>query len=227
MRIVRLASLMLVAMLAVGLAVVSVASAEAPMFKPTGASLTGTSSTAKLSAGGLEVVCASDTSTSGTSVTTLTLIGGITVHFLECTGKNPLTKESCPVDSPLAPLTNLILTTTLHGVLGLILPKPTSGSDVALVLLPVSGKTFVTLSGKCVPGGAAAVSGLVAGLVTPVNTSTTKGLLTFSQSGGVQAIKEVDVSNGGLVKPKLNVGAETATEETVEEVTWSEPTEVC
>src|ERR1700690_1015197 len=111
MKIARLAGLMLVAILAIGLVAASVASAE-PEFNPVGATLTGTSGTGVLTAGKETVTCAKDTSTSGASKTTATLIGGITVHFLECTGKNGTTGESCPANSEGAP-SGLILTKTL------------------------------------------------------------------------------------------------------------------
>jgi hypothetical protein len=226
MRIMRLSGLVSLAVLAVGLVVVSVASAE-PKFSPVGATLTGTSGTGVFTAGANTVTCAKDTLTSGASKTTATLIGGITVHFLECTGKNSTSGESCPAKSEGAPLSNLILTKTLHGVLGLILPKPDTGSGVALVLLPVSGASFLTLEVECVSPKISTVEGKLAGAVDPVGTKTLKGKLLFAVSSGVQAIKEVDLSTGGLVKPSLKwFGVATATEETTEELTFSEATEV-
>jgi len=144
MKIPRLASLVLVSVLASGLVAVEIscfaiaaAASAAPEFKPTGASVTGTGGTAIFTGAGEIVKCAKDTSTA--TITSSTLVGGITVHFLECTFK-PAAGGSCPVMSPGAPQSNLILTNTLRGVLGLILPKPASGSDVALVLGPVTGQ---------------------------------------------------------------------------------------
>jgi len=226
MKIARLASLMLVAILAIGLMAASAASAE-PEFNPVGATLTGTSGTGVLTAGKETVTCAKDTSTSGASKTTATLIGGITVHFLECTAKNGTTGVSCPAKSEGAPLSNLILTKTLHGVLGLILPKPETGSGVALLLLPVTGSAFVTIEAECTEPKITTVEGKVAGAVDPVGTATLKGKLLFFAPSGVQAIKEVDLSTGGLVKPSLKAfSAANATEETTEETTFSTPTEV-
>jgi len=222
----RLSVLAVLAVLAVGLVVVSVASAE-PEFSPVGATLTGTSGTGVFTAGKETITCAKDTSTSGASKTTATLIGGITVHFLECTGKNGTSGESCPAKSEGAPLSTLILTKTLHGVLGLILPKPETGSGVALVLLPVSGQVFATLEAECLSPKVTTVEGKLAGAVDPVGTKTLKFKLLFSAPSGVQAIKEVDLSTGGLVKPSLkSFGVASATEETTEELTFSEATEV-
>ena len=220
MKIARLASLMLAAILAVSLAVSSVASA-APLIGPVGATLTGTSGTGILTAANETVTCAKDTSTG--TITSSTLIGGIRVHFLECTAKT--STGTCPVMSPGAPLSNLLLTNVLHGVLGLILPKPAgSGSDIALVLLPVSGSSFLNILGTCFTN--ISVSGQIAGLVEPVNISSTTGRLVFGVTGGVQNITDVDLSTGGLIKPKLSVGTELGTEETTENIEFSAAVEV-
>jgi len=220
MKIARLATSTLTAVMAVGLAVSSVASA-APLIGPVGTTLQGTSGTGILRVAGETLTCAKDTSTG--TITSSTLIGGLRVHFLDCTAKNAAGAE-CPVMSTGAPLSNLILTNVLHGVLGLILPKPTSGSDVALVLLPVSGSAFYNLLGTCFAN--LSVSGQIAGLVLPVNISSTTGRLDFGVTGGVQNITDVDLSTGGLVKPKLTAGSEPITEETTEEIEFSEKVEV-
>jgi hypothetical protein len=222
MKIARLASMMLAAIFAVGLVVVSVASAE-PEFKPTGSTVTGVSTTpAVLSGGGETVTCAKNTQSGGV-VTSATLVGGILVHFLECTAKTS-TGETCPAMSPGAPLENLILTNTLHGVLGLILPKPSSGSGVALVLLPASGSVFVKILGKCIIE--TAVSGQVAGVAEPIGSSVTKGTLKLETTGGAQNIKEVDLSTGGSVKPKLTAFSATASESVIEALTFGTATEI-
>ncbi|HEY4918194.1 MAG TPA: hypothetical protein VIH92_14880 [Solirubrobacteraceae bacterium] len=221
MKVARLASSMLAVALVVGLAVVAVASA-APEFKPTGATVTGAGGTGTLSAGGETVTCAEDVTTAGI-IHTIWLIAKIIAYLRRCTGKTAA-GETCPVKSPGAPLENLIASTTLRAVLGLILPKPSSGSDVALVVLPESGSRFATLSGSCI--AETAVSGSLAGVVEPVGTSTTKGALTFGVTGGAQNIKEVDLTTGGLIKPKLTAFAETATAVATETGTASSATEV-
>jgi hypothetical protein len=222
MKIARLASSVLMAILAVGLVVVSVASAE-PEFKQTGSTVTGISeSTAVLSGGGETVTCAKDVLSSGV-VTSFTLVGGLLIHFLECTDKTA-GGGSCPAMSTGAPLENLILTSTLHGVLGLILPKPASGSGVALVLLPTSGSTFWTLLGSCFTS--TAVSGQLAGEIEPIGVATTKFTLKIEAPGGVQKIKEVDLTTGGLVKPKLTAFSATAAESLIEVLTFGTATEI-
>jgi hypothetical protein len=223
MKIARLASLMLVAILAIGLSVVSAASAEAE-FTLVGSTVTGASSEASVLVGAGETVTCAKNVQSGGTVTSTTLVAGIVVHFLECTAKTAL-GVSCPAMSTGAPLENLILTHTLHGVLGLILPKPGSGSSVALDLLPVSGSQFVTLLGSCIP--TTIVTGSVAGVANPVASGeTTKGTLTLAVSGGKQGITEVDLTTGGAVKPKLSAFGGEATEEAADTLTFSTATEI-
>jgi hypothetical protein len=229
MKISRLAGLALVAVLAMSLFAVSVATAE-PEFKPAtkGTTVTGTAdgiSELNSTGSGTNVVC-QKSSTTG-EISSATLVGNVIVHFLECEGStNGGTK--CPVMSAGAPLENLIITTTLHGVLGLILPKPASpGSPVGLLLLPTNGKRFVTLlanSVGCIV--TTIVTGSVAGLVEPVGTSTTKGKLTFSNAGAKQEITDFDPSTGGTVEPELVAGSTTATEKTLQLVTFGVAVEV-
>jgi len=206
--------------LAIGLVGVSVASA-APEFTPTGATVTGTGGTGVLTGDGETLTCASDVESGGV-VTSATLIGGIVIHFVNCTNKNGVTGTSCPANSSNTTTPGLILTNTLHAVLGLSLPI----DHVVAVLLPVSGSSFVELEGTCLGVDPANVAGQVAGIVNPVGTSTTKGTLAFELSNKTQGIKEVDLSTGGLIKPKLTVAGETATEETSEVLTFTGATEV-
>jgi hypothetical protein len=223
MRIVRLAGPVLVAILAMSLMAASAALA-APEFKPTGATFTGTSGTSTLAAAtGEEVTCESDVSSG--QVTSSTLAGNVVVHFLGCSGKTAAGAK-CTVKSTNTTAEGLILTNTLHGVLGLVLPKPSSGSDVALVLLPVSGKVFVTLvgSGTCIE--TTKVSGSVGGIAEPVGSLQKTGKLVFAQTSGVQNVKEVDLSTGGSVKPELTAFSTTATETTEESLKFTTPTEV-
>jgi hypothetical protein len=223
MKVVRLSGLALVAVLAMSLMIASVASA-APVFTPTGATLTGTSGVGTLEAAGEVVKC--ETDTAGGTVTSATLIGGIVVHFLGCSAKT-VAGGTCTVKSTNTTAAGLILTNTLHGVLGLILPVPTPpASDVALVLLPISGSTFVTLvgSGTCVE--TTKVQGSVAGVLSPVGVSQTTGKLVLTGSAGKESITDVDLSTGGLVAPELKAFGSSASEQTEENYTLSKATEV-
>lgn len=224
MRSIRLAGLVLVAVLAVSLVASSTASAAGPLFvtsgKPTFTApgkhlLILTTATTDF------VECA-QYSWSG-EVSSATLEGNIHIHFLECTGKNTSGGE-CPAMSPGAPLENLIITRTLHGVLGLALPKPASGSDAGLLLLP-NQQPILTLLGSCILE--TALEGSVAGLVEPVGVSSTTDKIVFGVTSGKQDITDIDLTTGGLVAPKLSVfGVNDGTLEASDEFTFSAKVEV-
>jgi hypothetical protein len=222
MKIARLAGLMFVAIMAMSLVAVSAASATEPLFNPaSGQSLTGTSGSAKLSANnGVETVNCEKSSSTGT-VTSSLLVGNIVVHFLGCVSSSA-SKSNCTVKSTNSPAEGLILTTTLHGILGLILPSKETG----LLLLPVSGKRFVTLaSNACTIE--TAVTGSVAGLIEPLGKKQLTGKLILAANGSNQAIEEIDLTHGlGSVKPALNAFTSTATETVSEAITFGVETEV-
>jgi len=223
MKIARLAGLMLVAVLAMSLVAVSAASAAGPLFLTSGKpTITASGTTSKLTTPGVGVSIECKTNSSGGEISSTTLAGKILVHFLECTGKK--NTETCPVMSPGAPLENLIITHTLHGVLGLVLPKPATGSDVGLLLLPSEGKKFVTLLGKCI--AETTVEGSVAGLVEPVNALTLSGTLTLLAPSEKQGITDIDLTNGPLVKPELLAFSDASTEEATDNLAFSKDVEV-
>jgi hypothetical protein len=227
MKIARLSGLMMIAILAVGLMAASAAFAE-PEFSPNGGqTVTATSGTAELSGNGgaIKVECAKS-ATVGGKVDSPTLVGGIVVHFLECTAKEG--SASCSAKSSGAPAGNLILTNTLHGVLGLILPKLTGTTGVGLLLLPATGSTFVTLSTPCTSPATSAVSGNVVGEAEPIGISTTMGTLRFAgnPTNGHASVKDFDLSTGGLVKPKLEAYTTEAAEIAQYLVTFGVPTEI-
>jgi hypothetical protein len=225
MKIARLAGLALVAVLAMGLVLVSAASATEPLFVPVGATLLGDSGLVTLvAANGADVIHCQESHASGTISTSL-LLGNVVVHYLECTTSGP-GQSNCPVSSTgIANEKGLILTATLHGILGLILPS----KEVGLLFLPVKGSTFLSLNANActVETG---VSGSVAGLVEPINTPTTKGRILFERepgSGNNQAILDIDLTHGlGLVAPRLTFFSTTATLTQLGLVTFSAATEV-
>jgi len=95
---------------------------------------------------------------------------------------------------------------------------------VAIVLLPVE-LGFVTILGSCFTK--TSVEGDLAGEVSPVGISVSNGTITFATPSGKQAIKDVDLSTGGLIAPKLSAfGVTTATEQTTEAIEYSKSTEV-
>jgi len=226
MKIARLAGLMLVAVLAMSLVAVSAASAAGPLFLTSGKpTLTSSSGVSTLETPGASIVITCQSDSSGGEITSTTLAGNIHVHFLECQG-SVAKGTPCSVMSPGAPLENLILTKTLHGVLGLVLPKPATGSDVGLLVLPSTGTEFVTLLGKCLPEGGTTVEGNVAGLVEPVGGLVLAGTIKFQTTNKKQVIKDIDLTNGPLVEPELVAFSATSTEETNETVLFSKDVEV-
>jgi len=221
MKIARLAGLMLVAVMAVSLAVASAAFAE-PEFKPSSGTFKGTSTTGTLKAGGNEINCTADTS-SGT-ITGTTSVGSVTVDFTGCKATNSK-KEVCTVKSSGTTTEGLILTKTLNGALGLILPKG-SGAGVGLLLLPVTKQEFVTItSTKCTPE--TTVEGTVAGEVSPVaKGAQITGKLVFAKGTTGESIKSFDPSVGGKTAPELEAFGAEASEETTEAITFSTSVEV-
>ena len=203
MKLIRLAGLVAAAIMAVPLAVVSAALA-APEFTPSSkVKLLGTSGTTVLTAGNTteNIQCSTDADTG--EVSSATLVGNIIIHFLNCSGTNAA-GATCLVKSEGAPTGNLIITKTVHGLLGLVLGEGTSASsDVGLLLLAASGKQWLTLEGSCLFGGASIVTGLLAGLLEPVGKLVHTAKLVLTTKGGKQAITDIDVSGGSLVLPKF------------------------
>jgi hypothetical protein len=221
MKIARLAGLMLAAIMAVALVAASVASAE-PNFTPTGQTFSASANATQLAAdNGVDVVKC-ETLSSGGTVSSATLVSGIVIHFLGCKSSGNGGTSFCTVKS-VGASEGLILTATLHGVLGLTLL--TTGTKVGLLLLPVKGKEFVALAANSCTVETA-VSGNVAGEVEPVGTKTTKGNLLFNVSGGKQVITSFDPSTGGTTTPKLEAFTTAATEEAKAAITFGLATEV-
>jgi len=221
MKIARLAGMTLVVVMALGLVAASAAFAE-PEFHPVGAKFTGVSlGNNTLSAAPNSVVCTANT-TSGT-ISSATLVGGVVVTFTGC--KSSGEKESnCTVKS-VGAVEGTIVTNTLHGVLGLILPKGT-GSGVGLLLLPVEGKKFLVLaSNKCTIE--TSVTGSVAGEANPIGGGLVlSGTLTFQAGAKGESIKDFDLSTGGLVNPELSAFAAIASQETNEDLDFVGAVEV-
>jgi hypothetical protein len=215
MKIARSAGATLVAIMALGLAAVSPAFAE-PEFKPTGRTFTGTSGTNILKGGSNTVTCTSDTS-SGT-ISNATLAGGVKVEFNGCKSSGAA-GSTCTVKSTNTNTPGIIITNTLHGVLGLILPKGT-GSGVGLLLLPVANKQFFTLeSNTCTEE--TLVTGNVAAELTPTKEETLNVLLKFQAAATAgESIKDFDLSTGGLVLPLLEAFGREASEAMDEKLTF-------
>ena len=140
MKIVRLAGLVLAAVMALGLVAVSVASA-APLFVPGIGSFTELTGELQWEAGGETVTCEKSSSPGSIRNPHLLLV---ILHFLGCKAKTAA-GATCEVQSVGAPAKNLVITEHLLGILGLILP-----STPGILLLPLPTSTWFTLSGACV-----------------------------------------------------------------------------
>jgi hypothetical protein len=221
MKIARLAYPALFAIVAMSLAAVSSASATEPLFNPAGATVTGDSGLAVLIRGAESIDCLGSSFT-GTIVNSL-LIGHAVLHYLNCTSSGS-GGNGCPINTPGA-AAGLILTNTLHGILGLILPSKETG----ILFLPQSGNIFFTLAENACTEETKA-TGNIAGLVEPVGVSTTTGRILFEREpgpGNTQAILDIDLTHGlGLVKPAFVLFAATATLAQLGLVTFSVATEV-
>jgi hypothetical protein len=227
MRIIRLASLVLVAVVAMGCAVVSSAAAFSsnPLFNPaTGQSVRSVGSgNAILAYAGNTIQCTAHQTVSGT-VSNALLIGNVVLHYLGCSATVTTSGVTgCSVKSVGAPAENLVLTTTLHGILGLLLPS----NETGILFLPVAGKTFVTFAqsqkeGKVCTAGSL-LEGSVAALISPVGVSQTTGTLTTL----AVAKPAIDLTHSlGTVTAKLSDFGETATQAQTDDVTFGVDTEV-
>jgi hypothetical protein len=222
MRVIRLAGILLVAVVAMSFVVVASASAAEspnPLFIPaTGQAVTGSGGESVLNSAGLTIACKENKVVSGNVANSL-LIGGIVIHYLGCTVTKGELESGCPAFSTgvsaAGEAEGLILTKTLHAILGIELPA----NKTVVVFLPQAGKEFTTFAetkknGKvCNPESA--VSGSVAGLITPIGATTEKFTVKV---GGPPTLVHL-THNLGLVTAKLVAFGGTAELNQVESVT--------
>ncbi len=223
MRIGRLAGLMSAVIATMGLGAASTAWAgENPLFRPAEKQgVSGEGGGSVLFGGGRLIVCAKNRF-SGTVSNTL-LIGNITFHYLNCVSlASPTADEHCTVNS-IGATGGLILTRTLHAVLGLILPSRRTG----LLFLPVAGATVASIeANNCTV--ASLVTGNVVAEVEPVGAAVLRGgKLFFTLNAGVASVKDFDLTHGlGLVEPELEAFGEPAALSQAEEFEYTVATEI-
>jgi hypothetical protein len=227
MRTIRLAGLALVAVVAMSFAAVSPAAAFSsnPLFSPaSGQSVRSVGlGNAVFTEAGNTITCTAHQAISGT-VSNALLIGNLVVHYLGCTATQTTTGTTgCEVHSIGAPGNGLILTKTLHGILGLLLPS----NETGILFLPVAGKEFLTLERSEKEGKEctqeSTVEGSVAALISPVGVSQTTGQLTTL----AVAKPAIDLTHGlGRVTAKLIFFGETGTLAQTGDVTFGVATEV-
>jgi len=214
MKVIRLAGLAIVAVLAVSLAVASTASAGVYLFSPgsVGATFTGLSLAGTLRAGGNSIECKDDVN-AGT-IANVHLLGPFDIKFTSCVS-NGQTLSGCAANSPGA-AEGEILTKTVHALLGLVLPAVGLGLG-GLLVLPTSGKVFVTVeANNCTKE--TTITGSVAGLLEDNQGGhlILEALVLFIPKD----ITKIDTLNG-LVEPLLTAFSEEATLETVEHLTFN------
>ena len=191
------------------------ASAANPEFLPASGTFLSTSGVGQLqTSGGTKVGCTSDKDKG--LISGPESVDNVLVTFHGCkTGIFTCTSGTEP--------SGLITTKELSGLLGWI---NKSALTVGLDLAPTSGTEFVEFNcaGELVK---VKVRGSVIGKVTPLNTKTTSGLLTYKQSGGVQELTKFEGGAVDLLETSKNGGAfEGSAEATVDEITFHQPTEV-
>jgi hypothetical protein len=178
--------------------------------------------TAKSTAGTLEastgetITCTADASAG--KINGPSTVGNLAVTFTGCIGKSG--SSECAAKSPGAK-EGTIVTNTLKGEFGEV--KASEATTLTgLLLEPASGTEFVTIEGSCLV--TAAVSGSLAGEVSPVGVLSSTGKLVFSGSKGTQKIKEITVLTK-VDKPALTAfgGLVSASEATSEALTFGEP----
>jgi len=216
MKVIRLAGLMLLAILAMSLMVASAASAGLYLFSPgsVGTLWLGLSLASRLGVGKKEVLCTDDHNEG--KILNVHLLGPFDITFLGCRSTNNGT-EFCTAKS-VGAAEGVILTKTLHALLGVTLP----GNLAGLLVLPTEGAVFTEIeANKCTV--ATSPEGTVAGLLLgqQLGHPVTESLVVFTAGDP----KLIDTLNG-LVKPKLLAFVAEAEFSTVEHLNWDGEIEV-
>lgn len=220
MKLSRLVGIALAAIFAISLVAASVASAAAPEFVGGTAKFTTKSGSGTLETAAQKVTCTSDISTG--EVNGAHTVGTVVVTFSGCSGKRGT--ETCSVKNKGGTL-GTVVTNTLDGELGKV-AKAEAASEVGLLLLPATGKVFVTLEGTCLEPTSAAVEGAIAGEASPIGKKQTTGSLIFTGSAGTQSIKTIEILGTSKKASLKAFAAESASENVSEEVTYSKEIEV-
>jgi hypothetical protein len=131
--------------------------------------------------------------------------------------------KECPQKSPGASGSGEIVSTTLKGELGTVKTSE-AASGVGLLLAPESGARFYTLA-ETACGLETAVTGKLAGEVSPIGHSQTTSKVIFGVTSGKQDIKAISVL-GAVVEPELVAFSDTVTEEASESLSFGSAVEV-
>jgi hypothetical protein len=199
------------------------ASAGLPEFKPgTPLSFAAASGSAILEAStGEKLTCLSDLG-HGNITGPRTFLALLIFHG--CKGRNATTGEECPAKTAGQP--EGLIHIHIVGELGTI--KKADGiitGSIGAIIEPALGTNFFTIEGSCMT--TAAVTGTLAGEVTPLDSLVTTGKLIIGGERAISDILEIAVLHK-VIKPKLEAfaGLETVSEEAHEEITVDGPVEV-
>jgi hypothetical protein len=142
-----------------------------------------------------------------------------------CTGEYPPTHQKCSIHSKGAKHEGEIVTFALMGALGKVAAVQ-AASEVGLLLEEeTGGRVFAQLEGSCLSVSPTALTGRVAGEVTPVTKEQITDELIFAGAGGRQKIHSINVE-GKEVKPRMELGVQEVTLENTDKVTFGEAVEV-
>jgi hypothetical protein len=205
MRLMRLVSMVAVAVAVAAMCVVAASSAAAaestnPLFVPaTGQAITGSGGESSLSSGGLVLTCKENRVVSGNVANSL-LIGNVVIHYLGCVYTKGEAESGCKAFSVGSPEEGLLLTKTLHAILGIELPA----NKTVVVFLPQAGIEFLTFAETTRNGKKCnietSLTGSVAALITPVGEKTKKFTVTTNRATKVGVHL---THNLGLITTKL------------------------
>jgi hypothetical protein len=220
MKVIRLAGLMLMAVLAVGLMAASAASAATSyLFSSSsiGSIALGLSLAGTLKSGEKDfIVCADDKSEA--KIANVHLLGPFDITFSGCKSTSNGGETYCTAKSTNTSAEGVILTETVHALLGTVLPSELAG----LLVLPTASRKFVTIAENACTIRTS-VEGSTAGLLfaNQIGHSVSESLVNFIPND----ITKIDTLNG-VVEPELTAFGLTSTLQTLEHIAWDGPCEV-
>jgi hypothetical protein len=221
MKVIRLASLMLMAVLVVGLMAASAASAATSYLfssSSVGSIALGLSLAGTLKAGEKDlIVCAHDKSEA--KIANVHLLGPFDITFSGCKSSSNGGETYCTLKSTNVATEGVILTLTVHALLGTVLPSELAG----LLVLPTAGVRWFTFARNACTIESA-VAGSIAGLLfaSQIGHSVSESLVSFIPND----ITEIDTLNG-VVEPELTAfGGVPVTPQTLEHIAWDGSCEV-
>jgi|ERR1700733_2332331 len=221
MKIARLSGVLLGLVFAMSLVGASAASAVPPLFNngSIGATYKANILAVTLKAGtgvAANVVFCAKASSEG-EIASVHLIGPFFIHFLECKASGNNGSSYCEAVNSAGAVEGLILTKTLHALLGLALPSQLP----ALLILPTASAVIVELDKTlCTP--TTKITGSIAGLVSNARgVASLTTLLTF----GPQDPEVIDTLIG-RTEPELVAFSKTSTLTTVAHLSWSKDIEI-